>query len=334
MLAALMLVSVFAFAGCGKTKPDDDKEPQNTTNPDITDEPVKTDKPDSGTVVFKINGDDYALALPENTRINYSDGHVSIEIIDDVKSIDLTPLSFMPEFRSLEISCNEQTVKPESLILPAPIERVSLSLGEIGRLDASKAIKMKTLELYCPVKEAAFADALENVNINADLQLSVFKGCSALNHIAIFKLIDLAPLADFPALADLTLCKAPDDGTWDLAPVANLKKLTTLRLFNGGEFTSEELKALEGASFAALQVSDNNVRDLSVLKQLPSCKTLMLEVACDQSEDIDINPMEPLSADALKALKTHIPAEQLQSFIDNGGAIYLSLDQNRNFEDN
>ena len=329
MLAALMLVSVFAFTGCGKDKPDDDKEPQDTSAPGEN----VTDKPDADAekTIFKINGADYALALPENTQITYSDGQLSIKIIDDVKSIDLTPLSVMPDFRYLEISCNEQTAKPENLILPAPVEQVAISLGEVGRLDASKAMNMKLLSLECPVKEAEFAGKLENAVINADLQLSIFKDCSALNHMAIYKSIDLAPLADLPALADLTLCKAPDDGSWDLSPVAGLKNLTTLRLFNGGEFMAEELKALEGASFTTLQVSDNNVRDLSVLKQLPACKILTLEVSCDQNGDF--SPAEALSADSLKELKTHIPVEQLQSFIDNGGAIYAVPDQNRIFDD-
>ena len=333
MLAALMLVSVFAFTGCSETKPDSDKDSSVTADPivKITNPPDNGDEDSSKTVLFNINGADYSLALPESTQISYEGGQLSMKIMDKVKSIDLTPLSVMPDLRYLAISGNEQTVKPENLVLPASVERVSLTIGEIGMLDASKALKMKTLELYCPVKEAVFASALENAVVNADMQLSIFKDCSALNHMAVYCPVDLAPLADLPALADLTLCKAPDGSTWDLAPVANLKKLTTLRLSDGGEFTPDELKALEGASFASIQISDNSVRDVSFLMQIASCKTLMLEVPCDQTEEIV--PTEALAADSLKNLKTHIPAEQLQSFIENGGAIYAVPDQNRIFDD-
>lgn len=276
------------------------------------------------TRTVQIQGEDYALTLPESAVVRYLDGEVTVEISENtVETIDLTPLVEIPEFDRLTVTAG---VPLGTLRLPSQPLDVTLELDTLDRLDASQTVHMKRLSVYGAVEEAELPDTLENL-VCGGTSLSLFADCPALKRAAVFQTADLAHLADFPTLESLHLNRAEGDPLWDLSPLADVD-FTTLRL--GENVTPGELEGLAGASFPTLQISDEGIHDLSILKELPDTTCLLLSVSGDQPTEVQAiaNSNDPCDAGTLAMLNTPIPLEQLTEFAGYG-EIYLYTDLNR-----
>lgn len=282
--------------------------------------------------IFKISDKEYTLALPESTEIQYMDGNITVTFKEEsVKKVDLTPLSDVPEFIMLNVKQNEGIkTSVQELILPAAVKNVCIELNSVEKLDGTQASNMEQMSVHCPIKQANLSEALKSIEIGVAMDLSAFADCPSLENVAIYHPTDLSALADFKALNTLIISKAmEEDAEWDFAPIKTLK-FKTLRLF-GSFFTSEEIKTLEGASFTTLQLSDEGISDLSVLKELPNLKTLLLDVSGEQPDEVltVIRSHEPFSKEVIELLNTTIPVQQLVEYIEQGGTVYLFEEMNR-----
>ena len=202
-----------------------------------------------------------------------------------------------------------------TLILPSNAASAVIEAGTVGTLDASRCHHTRPMELRCHVEEADMNESLESLVVSDD-SLFRFRGLTGLNHITFLHPIDLAPLSrmtEVRPLTDVYVMRDLSDEPWDLGPLAEAD-FTILRL--GNTLTGDDLAALTGGSFTAVEMSDEAIGDIGFLDNLPNVTSLLLTVSANQSEEVlpYMNTMTACPAEALAALSTPLPADRLVSF--------------------
>ena len=265
--------------------------------------------------------------IPEEGDLSESDGVLTARIPDGTAAADLTALGERPEPSGLHVGAPESL---RTLILPSGTVSAAVEPASgqdpfcLDLLDASAAEGLTRLVLYGEVKAARIPDSLHTlVFFGGDL--SGFAECPSLTELSILHPTDLSPLRTDPPLGLLALFRSPEDGEWDLSPLAG-KSVGILRLMAG--VTSKEAASLAGASVEALQISDSSADDLSFLASMPDTKILMLGISSDQPREFYEKPDGPLGEDLLPLLNTPIPAGQLLDFAERG-EIYAFSEINR-----
>ena len=298
---------------------------------------------------------------PEDAAVSDTDGTRFVRIPDGARTADLTSLGADPFSGRLHV---DAPVSLKNLILPAGTVSASVEPAADGTvcldlldasaadgltqlvpsgtvsaavepasgqdpfcldlLDASAAEGLTRLVLYGEVKAARIPDSLHTlVFFGGDL--SGFAECPSLTELSILHPTDLSPLRTDPPLGLLALFRSPEDGEWDLSPLAG-KSVGILRLMAG--VTSKEAASMAGASVETLQISDSSADDLSFLASMPDTKILMLGISSDQPREFYEKPDGPLGEDLLPLLNTPIPAGQLLDFAERG-EIYAFSEINR-----
>ncbi|MBQ3956702.1 MAG: hypothetical protein II680_12495 [Clostridia bacterium] len=263
---------------------------------------------------------------PEDAAVSDTDGTRFVRIPDGARTADLTSLCADPFSGRLHV---DAPVSLKNLILPAGTVSASVEPAADGTvcldlLDASAAEGLTRLVLYGEVKAARIPDSLHTlVFFGGDL--SGFAECPSLTELSILHPTDLSPLRTDPPLGLLALFRSPEDGEWDLSPLAG-KSVGILRLMAG--VTSKEAASMAGAAVEALQISDSSADDLSFLASMPDTKILMLGISSDQPREFYEKPDGPLGEDLLPLLNTPIPAGQLLDFAERG-EIYAFSEINR-----
>lgn len=264
---------------------------------------------------------------PEDAAVSDTDGTRFVRIPDGARTADLTSLGADPFSGRLHV---DAPVSLKTLILPSGTVSAAVEPASgqdpfcLDLLDASAAEGLTRLVLYGEVKAARIPDSLHTlVFFGGDL--SGFAECPSLTELSILHPTDLSPLRTDPPLGLLALFRSPEDGEWDLSPLAG-KSVGILRLMAG--VTSKEAASLAGAAVEALQISDSSAFDLSFLASMPDTKILMLGISSDQPREFYEKPDGPLGEDLLPLLNTPIPAEQLLDFAERG-EIYAFSEINR-----
>lgn len=263
---------------------------------------------------------------PEDAAVSDTDGTRFVRIPDGARTADLTSLGADPFSGRLHV---DAPVSLKNLILPAGTVSASVEPAADGTvcldlLDASAADGLTQLVLYVETLSARIPDSLHTlVFFGGDL--SGFAECPSLTELSILHPTDLSPLRTDPPLGLLALFRSPEDGEWDLSPLAG-KSVGILRLMAG--VTSKEAASLAGASVETLQISDSSADDLSFLASMPDTKILMLGISSDQPREFYDKPDGPLGEDLLPLLNTPIPAGQLLDFAERG-EIYAFSEINR-----
>lgn len=263
---------------------------------------------------------------PEDAAVSDTDGTRFVRIPDGARTADLTSLGADPFSGRLHV---DAPVSLKNLILPAGTVSASVEPAADGTvcldlLDASAADGLTQLVLYAETLSARIPDSLCTLVFSGG-DLSGFAECPSLTELSILHPTDLSPLRTDPPLGLLALFRSPEDGEWDLSPLAG-KSVGILRLMAG--VTSKEAASLAGASVETLQISDSSADDLSFLASMPDTKILMLGISPDQPREFYEKPDGPLGEDLLPLLNTPIPAEQLLDFAERG-EIYAFSEINR-----
>ena len=189
---------------------------------------------------------------PEDAAVSDTDGTRFVRIPDGARTADLTSLCADPFSGRLHV---DAPVSLKNLILPAGTVSASVEPAADGTvcldlLDASAAEGLTRLVLYGEVKAARIPDSLHTlVFFGGDL--SGFAECPSLTELSILHPTDLSPLRTDPPLGLLALFRSPEDGEWDLSPLAG-KSVGILRLMAG--VTSKEAASMAGAAVEALQI--------------------------------------------------------------------------------
>ena len=89
----------------------------------------------------------------------------------------------------------------------------------------------------------------------------------------------------------------------------------------GPYVTQNALDSFSGSeSVTELHLNDRGITNAEIIEKCPNLKKLFLTVDVFQDESI-VFRTEPLDMEKLSLLKTNIPKEQLEAFLEKGGEI-------------
>ncbi len=227
-----------------------------------------------------------------------------------------------------------------TLSLPqAAVESCTVELSAVKSLDFSKLTAGEVQMVLSAAPEALIFGSVQSLSCEGFAPDVASLQALPVRELGLTEAQPLDFVAEMSSLEHLRLTGSG----WELAPLAQsgLLRLSLSRC--GGDLSvltqssiehlilpdasTETVTSLAGmASLHTLQVSDAAAQDLAVLETLPNLETLFLNVA---SQSAAIGNGEFKDAALLDELETPIPLEQLKSFLQRGGTLWLYQDPNR-----
>lgn len=191
--------------------------------------------------------------------------------------------------------------------------------GALKVLDIGGLKNLKEFTLLGKVEEIILPKNLESISTYGQTDLSLFSMCENIRSVQILGVAGLKPLQEFSSLESVFIMSKGND-----LSLLNELSFSTLRLLG---VTDKELNALDGCPIDTLQINDETISDLSVIKRLPNLSTVFLTVSGDKNQWVTTFT-EP-TEDELDKLKTPTDISILKEFLKNGGTLYLVDDPNR-----
>ncbi len=262
------------------------------------------------------------LKIP-GTGIVFSDGVLTAKYSGIADFSNLNTVENPDEAEKLEIYLNSG----EELLVPEfkNVKNLDIEITEsVKTLDISALENLEQFTLLGKVEELILPGNLESVSVYGQTDLSLFADCKSVRNIEILGMADLVPLKTFSNLENITVRASGCN-----LSVLNEVNLSKLTLSNIGE---DELSAINGCPADTLQISDENISDLSFIKRLPNLEVIFLTVASGGNPYVTTF-MEPTDED-LDNLATAADVSVLKEFIKNGGKLYLLTDPNREAKTN
>lgn len=262
------------------------------------------------------------LKIP-GTGIAFSDGVLTAKYSGIADFSNLDTVENPDEAEKLEIYLNSG----EELFVPEfkNVKNLYIEItGSIKTLDISALKNLEQFTLLGKAEELILPENLESVSVYGQTDLSLFADCESIRNIEILGLTDLASLKNFSNLENITVGASGCD-----LSVLNEVNFSKLTLSNVGE---DELSAINGCPINTLQISDEDISDLSFIKRLPNLEVIFLTVASGGNPYVTTF-MEPTDED-LDNLATAADVSVLKEFIKNGGTLYLLTDPNREAKTN
>ena len=279
-------------------------------------------------IVYRIGETNVTLTVPASTEVSPEEHNVIRVYIreEEAGEVDLSGLGTLSDAFRLTLTAEGNM---DALTLPPNIAGTVIEAGTIRRLDASRCRLARPLELRCHVEEADMPPTLEAITVSDD-SLFRFPAMPRLYHVGFLHPVDLSPLTGLFLSKEqrvVYVTRAPEDGPWDLSPLADTE-FTLLQL--GNTITQKEAETLNGGSFTGLEMSDEVIRSLAFLDRLPAVSSLLLTVKGEQPEEVlpYLSTMTATPADVLEALDTEIPRDELAAFAERGD-VYLFFDARR-----
>ena len=243
----------------------------------------------------------------------------------------------LPALKSLQISAE---CPVGTLSLPqAAVESCTVELSAVKSLDFSKLTAGEVQMVLSAAPETLIFGSVQSLSCEGFAPDVASLQALPVSELSLTEAQPLDFVAEMSSLEHLRL----SGSGWELAPLAQsgLLRLSLSRC--GGDLSmltqssiehlilpdasTETVASLAGmASLHTLQVSDAAAQDLAVLETLPNLETLFLNVA---SQSAAIGNGELKDAALLDELETPIPLEQLKSFLQRGGTLWLYQDPNR-----
>lgn len=300
-------------------------------------EKVPEKAPASEKVIWKIDGKDYEVFVPAKTRLE-DDGEGDIEIhtpsLSEGATIDLSGLSGCGYIINFDVVLNTNT---EKLVLPnLPNAQNYHILGtEAEHIDASAAEGMENIQIIAEAHNVNLGKGPKTLYLQYAPDISVLAGAENIKSLTVPGGIDLSKIADIGEIEKLYLI----GGKTNIGDLENLKSLKRLSVhsdecdFSGSEKLSMEILAIGSyvtqnaldsfsgsESVTELHLNDRSITNAEIIEKCPNLKKLFLTVDVFQDESI-VFRTEPLDMEKLSLLKTNIPKEQLEAFLEKGGEI-------------
>lgn len=300
-------------------------------------EEVPEKAPSSEKVIWNIGGKDYEVFVPAKTRLE-DDGNGDIEIhtpsLSEGATIDLSGLSGCEYIINFDVVLNTNT---EKLVLPnLPNAQNYNILGtEAEHIDASAAEGMENIQIIAEAHNVNLGKGPETLYLQFAPDISALAGAENIKSLTIPGGIDLSKIADIGEIEKLYLI----GGKTNIGDLENLKSLKRLSVhsdecdFSGSEKLSMEILAIGpyvtqnaldsfsgSESVTELHLNDRSITNAEIIEKCLNLKKLFLTVDVFQDESI-VFRTEPLDIEKLSLLKTNIPKEQLEAFLEKGGEI-------------
>lgn len=300
-------------------------------------EEVPEKSPASEKVIWKIDGKDYEVFVPAKTRLE-DDGEGDITIhtssLSEGATIDLSGLSGCEYIITFDVVLNTNT---EKLVLPnLPNAQNYNILGtEADYIDASAAEGMDNIQILAEAHNVNLGKGPETLYLQYAPDISALAGAENIKSLTIPGGIDLSKIADIGEIEKLYLI----GGKTNIGDLENLKSLKRLSVhsdecdFSGSEKLSMEILAIGpyvtqnaldsfsgSESVTELHLNDRGITNAEIIEKCPNLKKLFLTVDVFQDESI-VFRTEPVDMEKLSLLKTNIPKEQLEAFLEKGGEI-------------
>lgn len=243
----------------------------------------------------------------------------------------------LPALKSLQISAEGPV---GTLSLPqAAVESCTVELSAVKSLGFSKLTAGEVQMVLSAAPETLTFGSVQNLSCEGFAPDAASLQALPVRELSLTEAQPLDFVAEMSSLEHLRL----SGSGWELAPLAQSGLLRLSLSHCGGDLSvltqssiehlilpdasTETVASLAGmASLHTLQVSDAAAQDLAVLETLPNLETLFLNVA---SQSAAIGNGELKDAALLDELETPIPLEQLKSFLQRGGTLWLYQDPNR-----
>lgn len=300
-------------------------------------EEVPEKSPSSEKVIWNIDGKDYEVFVPAKTRLE-DDGEGDITIntpsLSEGATIDLSGLSGCEYIINFDVVLNTNT---EKLVLPnLPNAQNYHILGtEADYIDASAAEGMENIQIMAEAHNVNLGKGPEILYLQFAPDISALAGAENIKSLTVPGDIDLSKIADIGEIEKLYLI----GGKTNIGDLENLKSLKRLSVhsdecdFSGSEKLSMEILAIGpyvtqnaldsfsgSESVTELHLNDRSITNAEIIEKCPNLKKLFLTVDVFQDESI-VFRTEPLDMEKLSLLKTNIPKEQLEAFLEKGGEI-------------
>jgi len=300
-------------------------------------EEIPEKSPSSEKVIWNIDGKDYEVFVPTKTRLE-DDGEGDIEIhtpsLSEGATIDLSGLSGCGYIINFDVVLNTNT---EKLVLPnLPNAQNYNILGtEAEHIDASAAEGMENIQIMAEAHNVNLGKGPETLYLQYASDISALAGAENIKSLTVPGDIDLSKIADIAEIEKLYLI----GGKTNIGGLENLKSLKRLSVhsdecdFSGSEKLSMEILAIGpyvtqnaldsfsgSESVTELHLNDRSITNAEIIEKCPNLKKLFLTVDVFQDESI-VFRTEPLDMEKLSLLKTNIPKEQLETFLEKGGEI-------------
>ena len=353
----IMLILVMFFAACGwkveivdSTKPVEG-ESELVVSEDETEEQEENDEEEptkNKNVVFKIGEKDYTVNATAGTVIaDNGNGSYQIDAPFSAKepvNMDFSALAGCEEIKELYVYAHTDA---KSIVVPKLPNLESLHIFGINVkiLDVFGTGGIKDMHICLLPEELKIGAGPEMLTLDSDLDLAKLAGAKNIKSFTVYGDKNLSLVADIGEVEEIYIIGDEKN----LGELKNLKSLKHLSVYGMGldfspieDLTVETLVISDIATkdfidsftysetLTELQMDDEFLYDASFLEKMPNLKKLLLIVSPEQDEAVTLWNETPLEKEIISMLKTNIPKEQLEAFVEKGGEIYLAADTWRN----
>ena len=343
----LILFLILSLCACGAEEAPEIPE-ENTPVSEAGSEAESEEAVPAEKVIVTIDGIDYEVFVPAETRFEiYDGGQVEIITPKDYKVpaiVDLSGLSGCEYITSLFVTLMSET---ESLILP---ELPNISNCEIdGYNPGNPVVDAVGIEgcgsLYVNIipGDIEIGAGPMNLTLGYGFDLGMVAGSENVRMVMVHGENDLSKIAEIGPVAEVYLV---GEGA-DLSGLENLKTLEKLSFhyYNGdlslagnlpmgvlvfeNEISQETIDTFTySETVYELQINDKFMTNLDILDKLPNLQTLVLSVDPIQPEEVAFWE-ETTDKSKIDALVTNLPKEKLKAFLSKGGSLFIMDDWNR-----
>lgn len=218
----------------------------------------------------------------------------SLEILNSrhIQSIDLSPLSELPNFTELKINNIKELVSLdlEPLAKCSSLQKLNIQRINVDDIDLSPVLNLKTLKIL----NVGWFPLSEQKKKRTELRGLDGTSCAPLEYVRFAGLPNLRDIKlDFLSAADIKVFKiekCPIESI-DISSLSRQKNLEELVLINC-ELQEIDISSLTGLSkLKRIKISENQIESID-LSALCDCISLEeLSLACNKLTEIDLSPL-------------------------------------------